>query len=222
MVSEFSNYSGLTSNRGESGPPSSSSNRSVNPPLNLEYLDLVLQKELQNIESMLKSEGKLQCVTREEDTEGDERVIGATTTTTTIRVAADSGSVDNVVHPGELPDGITVVKNNEGNHFVGANNSRIENFGTCTTTLESKAGSEVECGWTLAEVSRPLHSVSKMCGTIEAPKHDVLFNASRCVVVPAGVVERVLQHVAPLLQYDRKGGLYVAEFKVPGFQRQGS
>ena len=41
-------------------------------------------------------------------------------------------------------------------------------------------------------------------------------------LVPAGIVERVLQHVAPLLQYERKGGLYVAEFKVADFARQGS
>ena len=105
---------------------------------------------------------------------------------------------------------------------MGANNSKIENSGSCTTTLKTPSGSEAECGWTLAEVSRPLHSVSKMCGPVEAPKHDVLFNAARCVVVPAGVVERVLQHVAPLMQYDRRGGLYIAEFEVSDFGRQGS
>ena len=98
-----------------------------------------------------------------------------------------------------VPDGVTVVPNPDNKHFVGANNSRIENYGTCTTTLKGDVGTDVECGWTLAEVSRPLRSVSKLAGPIEAPKHDVLFNAARCGVVPAGVVDRVLQHIKPLL-----------------------
>ena len=97
--------------------------------------------------------------------------------------------------------------------LFGANGSRIQNYGTCTTTLKSKTDSgnaEAQCGWTLAEVARPLHSVSKMCGAAGAPKHDVLFNAAECVVFPPGIVDRVLQHIRPLVQSDRKGGLYIS------------
>ena len=74
----------------------------------------------------------------------------------------------------------------------------------------------------LAEVNRPLYSVSKLCGPIEAPRQDVLFNAKKCVVVPTGVVDRILQHIDPLLQYNRKGGLYVTEIELSPFQRQGT
>ena len=62
------------------------------------------QDELENIENVLRSESKLQRVTREEDgTDEEDRVIGAATASTTIRAAADSGSVDSVIHLGEVP-----------------------------------------------------------------------------------------------------------------------
>ena len=111
--------------------------------------------------------------------------------------------------------------NDRDRHFVGANNSRIENYGTCVTTAQGANGAKVETGWTMAEVSRPLHSVSKICGPIEESKQDVLFNNRKCVVVPPGVVDRVLQHIAPLMQYDRQGGLYTAELELQGFTRPG-
>ena len=53
-------------------------------------------------------------------------------------------------------------------------------------------------------------------------RQDVLFNNKKCVVVPPGIVDKILEHVSPLMQYDRKGGLYVADFEVSGFQRPGS
>ena len=84
--------------------------------------------------------------------------------TVKITVAVDSGSVDNVINPGEVPDGVKVTPNAQGNHFVGA-------------------------------------------------------NAGKCVVVPPGIVDRVLQFVKPLMQYDRKGGLHVAKMKLTDFQR---
>ena len=190
--------------------------------LNLDELDEMLKKELNNIEGILKAEKRLQCVTHAEDVVGEDNEINVTTRTTVIEAAVDSGSVDNVMHPGELPEDIIVEANDkDSGHFVGANNTKIHNYGTCQTALKNSAGTDVQCKWSLAEVSRPLHSVSKMCGPIEAPRQDVLFNASRCVVVPAGVVDRVLQHIEPLIQYDRKGGLYVSKFTVSGFTRQG-
>ena len=91
--------------------------------------------------------------------------------------------------------------------------------------IEARSGEtqfDAQCDWTLAEVSRPLHSVSKLCGPMESPKHDVLFNSAKCVVVPQGVVNKILEHIKPLLQYDRKGGLYVKEMNLSGFGRQGT
>ncbi len=183
--------------------------------LNLEEFDEMLKRELANVEGVLETEHRLQCLTHEESADN----LIANAEEVTVEAAVDSGSVDNVINPGEVPDGVKVTPNAQGNHFVGANNSRIENFGTCTTRFVCEDGAEGECGWTMADVSRPLHAVSKLTGTIEAPKQDVLFNAGKCVVVPPGIVDRVLQFVKPLMQYDRKGGLYVAKMKLTDFQR---
>ena len=61
-----------------------------------------------------------------------------------------------------------------------------------------------------------------MRGPIEAAEQDALFNAARRVVVPAGVVDNVLEHIDPLLQYNRQGGLYTTEIELSPFQRQGA
>ena len=157
--------------------------------------------------------------------EDDDNDICAATSVTHIQAAIDSGSVDNVMHPGELPSGVDIIPNNTDKHFVGANNARIENYGKCVTSLRSntdKGPTNAQCGWTLAEVSRPLHSVSKICGPIDESRQDVFFNNKPCAVVPPGIVDRILQHIDPLLQYNRKGGLYLADVEVSPFHRQGA
>ena len=63
----------------------------------------------------------------------------------------------------------------------------------------------------------------KITGTIEHPKQDILFCAGKCVVVPAGTVDRVLRAgVKPSLQYDRKGDLFVAKLTMSSFARPGA
>ena len=92
--------------------------------------------------------------------------MGATTEEVTVSVAMDSGSVANAIHPVELPSDAQPEPNETGKHFVGANNTRIEKFGTCCTTLEGEHG-EVDCDWQLADVTRPLHSLSTIAGPPE-------------------------------------------------------
>ena len=78
------------------------------------------------------------------------------------------------------------------------------------------------CRWNVAEVSRPLHSVSQITGRFEGDgDHDVLFNNKRCVVVPAGVVEQIMVQIEPIAQYDRDGNLYLSDFTMSDFVRQG-
>ena len=72
-----------------------------------------------------------------------------------------------------------------------------------------------------ADVTRALHSVSKVCGKPAAPKQDVLFNAEKCYVVPPGVVAKIMETIKAVAEYDRLGGLYVAEMTVSSFTRQG-
>ena len=83
-----------------------------------------------------------------------------------------------------------------GRHFkgAGASGSHITNFGSARTRLkDDQTGRVAECKWSLADVARPLHSAVKITGTIEHPKQDILFCAGKCVVVPAGTVDRVLK-----------------------------
>ncbi len=138
-----------------------------------------------------------------------------------VRVAMDSGSVANVVHPGELPPGMRPSGNPNGTHFVGANGSEIEKYGSVETLLEN---GEVKfgCRWQTADVTRALHSVSATTGPYEGPgEQDVLFNNRMCYVVPPGVVDEIMKRVKSVAEYDRSGGLYTAEFEMSDFQRQG-
>ena len=72
----------------------------------------------------------------------------------------------------------------------------------------------------MAEVVRPLHAVCKITGTVEEPKHEVLFTAGRAVVVPHGIIENLLKTEKLLMQYDRKGGLFVTKMTVSIFAGQ--
>ena len=74
----------------------------------------------------------------------------------------------------------------------------------------------------MAEVTRPLHSVSQIAGPCEGEgNHDVLFNNKRCVVVAPGIVEEILKHMKPVAEYQRDGNLYLSEFTMSDFARQG-
>ena len=126
-----------------------------------------------------------------------------------------------MIHPKNLPHDAEPKPNDTGRHFVGANNTTIERYGTCETILETPLGA-VGCNWDLADVTRPLHSVSTVTGPIEGPgKQDVLFNNRLCVVVPPGVVDKILETIKPVMKYDREGNLYVAEMEMSTFRRQG-
>jgi hypothetical protein len=160
------------------------------------------------------------CIPDEEDNE--DGLIGTAVERVRIRPATDSGAVDHVIHPRGLPDDAFIVPDASGNHSRGANDSVIEKYGTCDTVLEGKAG-KVGVTHQLANVSRPLHSVSKTCGPpggIKNAKHDVLFNNDVCVVVPPGIVEEILKRITPIAQYDREGNLYVGEMTMSSFHRQ--
>ena len=105
--------------------------------------------------------------------------------------------------------------------FVGAKGERIDKYGPCDTKLESRHGA-VGCKWQLADVTRPLHSVSAVVGPKEGPgKQDVLFNSKKCVVVPPGAVDEVLKRIAPVMEYEREGNLYTAGVLMSAFGRQG-
>ena len=158
--------------------------------------------------------------------QNDDELIGSTEEEVEAEVAIDSGAVDNVIFPEGLPCGVTVEPNTTGKHFTGAGGGRIKFHGTCRTKMRDEAGREVGCQWRSADVTRALNSVSRVTGPEEHPTghHDVLFNNKRCVVVPPGIVEKIIAMLTPkdvVTEYRRKGGLYVAKMSLSGFARQG-
>ena len=97
----------------------------------------------------------------------------------------------------------------------------IEKFGECVANIEGTHG-QVGCHWHVADVPRPLHSVSQIAGPYEGDgNHDILFNNRRCDVLPPSVVEAVMEHVDAVAEYHRDGNLYLSDFTMSDFVRQG-
>ncbi len=180
-------------------------------------LEQMIANELMEAEKTLKHAGEMNLILEEE-----EELIAAATEEVTIEVAVDSGAVDNVINPDELPCDAQPTGNPTGRHFVGAKGERIEKFGTCDTMLTSQHG-RVGCKWQVADVTRPLHSLSKIAGPPEGPgRQDILFTNKKCFVVQPGLVDELMKKAKPVAEYDRQGGLYVAQMKMTSFGRPGA
>ena len=178
--------------------------------------------QLPNSENKKNEPNNKQPVQLLEDEDDEELIAMAAPEIVKVSVAMDGGAVDNVIGPDELPAGTTPSGNTTGKHFVGASGERIHKYGHCSTMLVGAKG-EVGCKWQVADVTRPLHAVSRITGPEEGPGlQDVLFNNKRCVVVPPGVVDKILKEVNAVAEYERRGGLYVADMQMSGFPRQGA
>ena len=90
-----------------------------------------------NVQWYRDSQHGVYCILDDHDDVDD--LIGAAVERVRIRPAMDSGAVDHVIHPRELPDDALIIPNTSGKHFRGANDSVIEKYGTCDTVLEGKA-----------------------------------------------------------------------------------
>ena len=138
-----------------------------------------------------------------------------------VRVAIDSAACDNVINPQELPKDAEWEPNENDKHFVGANESPIERYGSCKTVMSTKHG-KVGCNWQMAAVSRALHSVGIVAGPKGGPgKQDVLFDTDNAYVVAPGVVKAMMKHLKAVAEYERGGNLYVGEVSLSSFTRQG-
>ncbi len=72
------------------------------------------------------------------------------------------------------------------------------------------------------DVTRPLNSVSQVSGPHDGPGlQDVVFNNKCCYVIPPGIVEQIIKPMKPVAKYPREGGLYIADFALTSFARQG-
>ena len=169
------------------------------------------------------------CYYEEDDDEDGEEILAATEETEA-NVALDSGAVAHVVGPNELPGNTPVEQPEDGRlrNFVGANNSRIKNYGKAKVEMTTDDGKTITNTFNVADVSRPLHAVSVVCDT----NKEVLFTKGEAVVVPDGALSRFLGAIKAIAKYPRKGGLYVAKMRVKnprpkpatasGFGRQGT
>ena len=137
-----------------------------------------------------------------------------------VNVAIDSGAGSHVMAPGDL-EGYTLEPSPasiRGKGFIAANGGKIDNLGQCHLKLADPNGGEgLRTTVQIAEVSRPLMSVSQICDAHS--ENEVRFNAKEGVVMRNGRV---------LTRYPRSGGLYVAELEVSeasqpaDFRRQGT
>jgi hypothetical protein len=151
-----------------------------------------------------------------------EELIANTVDEVTLQVAVDSGSCANVAHPDDMPKGAILEPNVDDKHFSGAGGDRIKKYGTCKTKCTGSAG-DFTTDWSCAEVTRALHSVSKIAGPEDHPTgyQDVIFNNKRCCVAPPGIVNLIMTKVKAVAEYKRAGGLYLADITLSSFARQG-
>ena len=126
-----------------------------------------------------------------------------------VDVAADSGACAHVFGPDDLPGNVKV-KNITKRRFHGANNSPIEHHGGAVVHLVQEDGTVATSTVQVAEVCRPLHSVSTICDG----KKEMLYTDEEAVVVPKGSLSKFLAQCQRLATYPRVGGLYVARVKV--------
>ncbi len=134
----------------------------------------------------------------------DELLAAAESQPRVIKVALDSGAGDHVASPSDL-EGL-VVEESPGSranrHFIAANVQRIANRGQVQArVVHDKLGTTFGSTFQVADVSRPLYSVSKMCDAGAT----VSVNAKEALVYKNGRL---------LARFERQGGLYVAEFAV--------
>ena len=134
----------------------------------------------------------------------------------TLKVALDSGAGDNVAGPQDV-EGMTIHDSEgsrAGRHFVAANGHRIRNEGEVRARFKDLgADSTYDSVVQVADVSRPLFSVSRLCdkgAKVIFDKHE----------------GRVIKNGRVVSRFPRQGGLYVANLNIDdspasGFTGQG-
>jgi len=123
----------------------------------------------------------------------------------TIKIAMDSGAGDHVASPEDV-EGFAVEESPNskvGRNFVAANGGKIRNHGQSNVKMRTKEGTRVASTFQVADVTRPLYSVSKLCDA----GYDVAFKKHEALVTKGDKV---------IHRFHREGGLYVAEMYIGG------
>ena len=127
-------------------------------------------------------------------------------------IAADTGAVDHVAGLKDIPDSVEVQEPDDGKsrNFVGPKGESIDHYGTSEVKLVDVNGQAISNNFQVADVCRPLHSVSKITDN----GHDMVFTKKCGYVIPEGLLDELLAIITPVTTYPRKGGLYVAEMLI--------
>ena len=127
-----------------------------------------------------------------EEEKGEEQLNNVQPAVTHIKVAADSGAAVHVTPPDSIPAGVLVEPNTSGLHYTGAGGDPIIKHGTATTLMTGTLG-KAAIKWGVADVERPLQSVSATTGPPDGPGvYDMIFSNKKAVIVPAGAMEKIL------------------------------
>jgi len=145
-----------------------------------------------------------------EDSQEDDAICAADEMVE-IEVTMDSGAVDHVIGPKDLP-GNAVVKEAQGRranrNFTAANGTSMNNYGEVDVVMQDADTSENANGtFAVTDVTRALHAASRIADnncTIVITKDD-------CKVYKG---EIKITGRTPLTTYRRKGGLYVRRVKL--------
>ena len=144
---------------------------------------------------------------------------------TEMEAAMDSGAVDNVVHPKHMPKDVQIEVNNTNQHFSDASGGVIIRHGKALVKLKDAEGNEMLCPTQVADVVRPLHSVSRTTGPPgPIALAGVVFTNNVGHVTPPGYAERLLKQMEregakPIATYKRNGNLYTAKMRMSSFTR---
>jgi len=155
-----------------------------------------------------------------ETSEDDLMAIGFKTTK--ILPALDSGAGEHVCGPDDIA-GFEIKESagsKAGKHFLAANGDRIANLGEVPLTMRSKDGAKFGSTFQVADVTRPLYSVGRMCDA----------GCTVSFTKDAAVVKKGEQ---TMVTFKRSGGLYIADLEIVDnttddgggtalFQRQGA
>ena len=134
-------------------------------------------------------------------------------------VALDSGAGDHVTSPESAPlyQVMESPGSRAGQHFVCAGNKRIPNKGQVTLGLKEPQGSKtIKSTFQVAQVTRPLWSVGKICD--EGFK--IIFDEQKAEVMD--------KQGKVVCKFDRQGGLYLSKLRLKNpnfkksFHRQGA
>ena len=143
-----------------------------------------------------------------------EQILAALETEIDAEVAADSGACDHVAGPDHIPGSVGITKAERIRNFIDAQNNGIKHHGEAQVHLVDDKGNVMATTVQVAEVCRPLHSVSKICDGAGDVHHEMLFMQDQAVVVPAGTFSKFMKQVKIITTYPRRGGLYVQKVKV--------